>query len=164
MQFSSKNKWLLSVGTFPSGCPRGRGLLSQKSVLHFLIICKPVPRKGFQGTPDSLCIWDGEVDLLTRDMRRAAMAGWVRMPAVGSCVLSESSAVSFFFSFYFFPFIKFSLQGKVMVEAASWESSAGAKALYCHTHWLLGEAGPFVSVISSLVTFLLCRLELLVLK
>lgn len=48
-------------------------------------------------------------------------------------MLAESSAVSFLFLF-FFPPVKFSLQGKIMVEAAHWESSADVKAPYCCAH------------------------------
>lgn len=134
MEFTSKNKWLFSAGSFPSGCPMGEELSSQKSVLCFLMICKSAPRKGFQGPPDTLCIWDGEeVCLLTRSMRRAAVAGWVRMPAVEQELCASWIFCSFFFLF-FSPSIKFSLQGKAVVEATSGESSADVKALCRCTH------------------------------
>ena len=58
--------------------PKGKSSIDlEVCALCCLMFCKPVSRKGFQGTPDSLCIWDGEeVDLLARRrMRRAVVAG-----------------------------------------------------------------------------------------
>lgn len=112
---------------------------------------------------NSLCIWDGEdVDLLPRSMRRAAVAAWVRMPAVGQELCAIWIFCSFFFLF-FFPH-KIFTAGK----SHGWSSILGEQCSCQSTvlpyTWLLGEAGLFMSVISSLVTYLSCRLELLGLK
>lgn len=165
MEFTSKNKWLFSAGSFPSGCPMGEELSSQKSVLCFLMICKSAPRKGFQGPPDTLCIWDGEeVCLLTRSMRRAAVAGWVRMPAVEQELCASWIFCSFFFLFFFFPLHKIFTAGKSSGWSNIWGEQCRCQSTVPLYTWLLGKAGLFVSVISSLVTYLLRRLQLLVLK
>lgn len=131
--------------------PKGkRGIDLEICALCCLTFCKPVSRKGLQGAAHSP--WYGMVKkwicYLGEEWEGLLWQGdWGCLQQDSSYGLSESPSFwVWFFVLRFwggrgwgillwFFFVKIEpLEGKVMVEAASWESSADTTALYCHTH------------------------------